>query len=281
MNSLRLEKIQKNIQGEDNMIYKIDDKSINEYGAIPTNASGEKIALSGVFDLPKRIGTTEYDWGTSIEAFTDADDIELDGRTLTLNVTIKGTSLDDLHSKLSAFKAGCIACTKLWTEFGEFNVIQKDDITVEEYAFTKVATISVPFWQQDYVPVTISLIASGYGSYMLDSYNLIKDFGIYFNSYRDINNTPKRIDIDTTLPYTNTLYRSTRDMTIQCMMFGKSLADLSSKMSQFNALCIKSGSRLLTIPGNSARMVYFKDGISAKVESDKIISFDLKCRVIS
>lgn len=262
------------------MIYKIDNINISTFGAVPTNVSGEKIALSGLFDLPKRKGTTEYDWGTSIEAFTDEDDIILDGRTLTLNVAIKGSSISDLHTKVDTFKAACIHCTKLYSELsGEINVIQKDDISVTEYAGI-IAIVKVPFWQEVYVPAAISIVPSTTGNYMLDTYNLIKDFGIYITSLSEVNDTAKRIDIDTTLPYMCTSYRSAYDLIFKCKMSGQTLQDLYSKMSQFNALCIKSGLRTLKLPNNELK-VYFKDGISVKVESGKNLSFDLKCRVIT
>jgi len=262
------------------MIYKIDNVNIGTLSATPSNASGEKIALSGLFDLPKRKGTTEYDWGTSIEAFTDADDIILDGRTLTLNVAIKGSSVSDLHTKVDAFKADCIHCTKLYSELsGELNVIQKDDISVTEYA-GNIALVKVSFWQEVYVPAAISIIPSS-GNYMLDTYNLIKDFGIYISSLSEVNGAAKRIDIDTTLPYKTTSYRSAYDLTLKCKMSGQTLQELYSKMSQFNALCIKSGLRALKLPNNTDKKLYFKDGISVKVESDKNLSFDLKCRVIT
>ena len=52
------------------MSYKLDDIDISSYDAFPyvgqTKDSKDCIAISGVFDLPKRKGTTEYNWGTSI-----------------------------------------------------------------------------------------------------------------------------------------------------------------------------------------------------------------------
>lgn len=263
------------------MNYKIDNVSLGEFGTHSTNASGEKIAISGIFNLPKRIGTTEYDWGTSIEPFVDASDIELEGRSLTLNVVIKGSTLSDLHIKLTAFKEACIACKKLWTEVGEFNVIQKDEIDVTEYAFNCLAIVKVPFWEDPYFPVNISISASGSGDYMLDSYNMVKDFGIFVSSFQDINTKPKRIDISTTLPYTTTSYRSYNDLSVQCKMVGTGIIDLYNKMSQFNALCISPGLHTLKLPGNTARSVYFKDGTTVTCLSSRVLQFDLKCRVIN
>lgn len=263
------------------MNYKIDNVDLIEFGARSTNASGEKIALSGLFSLPKRTGTTEYDWGTSIEPYIDAADIILDGRSLTLNVAIKGSTLSDLHAKLTAFKEACIACRKLWTEVGEFSVIQKDEISITEYPFNFIALVKVPFWEEEYLPAAIRLVASGSGDYMLDSYNLVKDFGIFVSSFRDVNSRAKRIDVSTTLPYTTTSYRSYYDLSMQCKMVGSGIPDLYNKMTQFNALCINPGLHTLKLPGNTARSVYFKDGTTVTCLSPRILQFDLKCRVIN
>ena len=263
------------------MNYKIDNVSLSEFGVYPTNASGEKIALSGLFDLPKRKGTTEYDWGTSIEPFVDASDIELDGRSLTLNVAIKGSSLADLHSKLVAFKEACIACKKLWTEVGEFDVIQKDEIAVTEYPFNCVAVIKAPFWEYSYVPANITIPASGNGEYMLDSYNLAKDFGLHITSFRDVNSTAKRVEGNTTLLYKETSHRSYYDFSQQCNMVGNDIYDLYNKMHQLNSLLITPGLHTLKLPGNTARSVYFKDGTTVTYLSSRVLRFDLKCRVIN
>ena len=113
------------------MTYKIDGVDISTFGAFPyIEKSKECIALSGVFNLPKRTGTTEYNWGVSIEPYVDASDIELDDRTLKLRLVIKG---HDYISKVMQLRLACIACRKLWTEFGEFDVMLKDGITVDEY----------------------------------------------------------------------------------------------------------------------------------------------------
>jgi len=256
-------------------MYKIDGKDLSEYGAIPSKSDG-MTALSGVMSLPKRTGTTEYDWGTSIEPFVDAEDIELDGRKLTLCVTIKADDTE-LLSKIEAFKNACISCTSLTNDFGTFQVIQKYEITVTKYV--GVALITVPFWEQNYVVATNDIKPSNSGSYMLDEYDLFKDFGISMSSSNGINNTSERIDVSTTLPYMATAYRSAMDLSLTCKMFGESLADLYQKITKFEALCISPGTHQIKCK-NTSRTIYFKDGIDVKVEANTVLSFDLKCRVI-
>lgn len=87
------------------MSYKLDDIDISSYDAFPyvgqTKDSKDCIAISGVFDLPKRKGTTEYNWGTSIEPFVDAEDIELDGRTLVLSLVVRSENVKSQLDKLN------------------------------------------------------------------------------------------------------------------------------------------------------------------------------------
>lgn len=159
------------------MSYKLDDIDISSYDAFPyVGQTKDCIAISGVFDLPKRKGTTEYNWGTSIEPFVDAEDIELDGRTLVLSLVVRS---ENVKSQLDKLKKACISCRRLSIGFGSFNVICKDEISVEEYVSLNMAIVQVKFWQQSYIPAEIGINPSGGNNYVMDGYSLNADFGIY------------------------------------------------------------------------------------------------------
>lgn len=260
------------------MKYKLDGIDIAFYDAYPyVKRLEECIALSGVFDLPKRKGTTEYNWGTSIEPFVDAEDIELDGRTLILSLVVRSKNL---KFQLSKLRSACITCRHLSTEFGDFDVICKDEITVEEYISLNMAVVQVKFWQQDYIPAEIKIKPSGGSNYVMDGYSLNTDFGIYVSSRSGTESVGKRIEIATTLPYSQNKYREPSIVTLKCSMLGTDLKDLYSKMGQFCAICIRPGLRSLGLRDNENMNLYFKDGITVKVRLDTLLIFDLKCRVI-
>ena len=264
------------------MNYKLDGRNIFIYGGYPkVDYSQECIALGGVFDLPKRKGTTEYNWGNSIEPFVDKEDIELEGRTLTLKVCINARSPVDYLSKLDAYKSACIVCRKLWTEFGEFDVVMKDAIEVDEFSSCNMAIITTKFWQQNVLLPELTINPSGYGNELLDNYSLSRDFGIYIASRKADKNVAKRIEINTTLPYTRTQYREALNITLHCSMTGNDLRSLYIKIMQFQALCMRPGIRTLTLPGNDDCTLYFKDGITVKARLNTLLTFDLKCRVIT
>lgn len=258
------------------MTYSLDGADIASLGAVPrVDINQECIALSGVFDLPKRKGVTEHNWGTSVEPFVAKEDIELDGLTLELQLCVKG---EDYKAKLDGLRNACVSCRKLGSSFGEFDVLVKDTIQVDEYATIKLALVSVKFWQQEYTHRELLIQPSGNGRMTLDGYDLSKDFGIYTASCRGLENMPKRIEVNTTLPYTSTIYREPLDITFSCSMVGNSLLELYGKMKQFHALCIRPGMRTLK-HGNKTYNIYFKDGIKVKAKLDTLLKFELKCRV--
>lgn len=251
------------------MIYKIDNKPLSDFGAHPARGT-HFFALEGFFDLPKRIGKTEYDWGTSIEPFVMSEDIILDGRTLTLNAVMK-------KDKLEAFKTACVGCKILSMGNETFNVVCKDEIQVTEIDDYTIAVVK--FWQYDFQLQLITIVPSGSGLYSIDNYSLNKDFGISISKSNNLSNTAKRIDVNTTEFYKITEYRNTRSIEIQCSMIGSSFLDVQNKMNQFQSVLMSPGMRVLTIRNNLFN-VYFKDGFAVEVISENILKFNLKATVV-
>ena len=66
--------------------YYINNTPISQFGIIPIKANGN-IAVSGCFNLPKRKGTTYYDWvlDDSVEPYVESDDIEFESREISLS----------------------------------------------------------------------------------------------------------------------------------------------------------------------------------------------------
>lgn len=258
--------------------YYIDGIDISTFGAVAILGQ-EAYPLSGIFDLPKRKGETERTWGTEIEPFVDKEDINLDGRNLTLLVAIKDNTPEEFQSRLSSFKTACINCKVLGTDFGDFNVIQKEDITVSQFPDENFATISVKFWQEEVTLPALTITPTGRQGYLLDNYNL-KDFGIIPSELKNESNSGKRIEVNTTKPYTQTIYRDKQTVSLSCSMLGRNLTDLYTKMMQFQAFCTGPSLRTFKTPEGQSFNLYIKDGITVKTEHETILSFDLKMRLI-
>mgnify|MGYP000909570440 CR=1 FL=1 len=251
------------------MIYKIDNTPLSDFGAIPS-PDNSHFALSGMLDLPRRIGVTEYDWGTSIEPFVDAEDIELDGRTLTLNVAIKKV-------QLQAFMDACVGCGELGFNYDTFSVVQKDEIKVIQVG--EYYKVSVPFWQNNFELSPMTITPSGNGEYMIDSYNLAKDFGIHVGGSNDLNNTAKRIDVQTTEFYQRSKFRGSRYIDLSCFAKDANFTDIYYKMNQFQSVLMSPGLHTLKIRNNTLS-VYFKDGMKVNILSDNVAQFNLKTTVV-
>lgn len=247
------------------MIYKLDNIPLSSLGAYPSRGVGY-FALDGMLDLPKRIGKTEHDWGTSIEPFVQAQDIEFDGRTLTLVAVMK-------PDKVESFKAACITCRTLSFDHDYFDVVCRDEIEVNEVGAYRI--VIAKFWQNDFTLKPITLFPSGSGVYMIDGFDLNKDFGIYISQSNSLSNTAKRIDVGTTEFYTRTNHRGTREITLRCSMLGYSFSDVYHKMNQFHTVLMQPGLRQLSLRNFTAN-VYFKDGITVNVITPIVLRFNLK-----
>lgn len=240
----------------------------------------EAYPLTGMFNLPSRKGATEYNWGTEIEAFVEDEDIEIGGRTLTLTALVKGKNDREYQERLEGFKSTCIACEVLGSDFGDFNVIQRDDIGVTEYPWNRLGVVTVKFFEERVFIPALGLSPTGGSGILLDGFNLRTDLGIGVSEIMDSRNPGKRIEVGTTSTYRQTIFREKPTITLSCFMVGKDLVEIQRKMGQLSALCVKPGKRVLTLEDGTTLDVYCKDGITARVEHATAVTFDLKLRVI-
>lgn len=264
------------------MTYRLDNIPISEYGALPSpRNANEALAVTGAFSLPKRIGQTERNWGTSIEPYVEKDDIEIDGRTLTFSVLIQADERL-LKEKVEKYVNACVACRKLSTDFDDFKVFCREKIEVQEHG--TFALVVARFKQPDFVLKPLVKTPSYTGAWQLEEYDLRKDFGIIIAEKSSLESIAKRIESPTTEFYTQTEFRELSTVRINCSMIGSSVADLYDKITQFQALLYKPETRLLKLPYSGQiyfATVYFKDGFSAQIIHENVIKFTLNAVVIN
>ncbi len=260
-------------------MYKINDTDITTYGILPSPSSPGDLALSGALDFPKRLGTTEYNWGNETEAFVDAEDIEFDGRNLTFRGFLKAADRITFLAKVEAFKTACIACTIFSTPLGDFPVILKDEIKVTEYLNSNVAIITVEFWQENITFGSAGTSSGGIG-YKLAGYNLKNDFGIVVEKRANDLDVAKRIEVKTTGLYTQTEHRGPRDIQLNCTMISDNLTGLVTNMNKFHALLASEGMKTLAFPDGKTHEVYIKDGFQAQIKGNRIAKFYFKLREV-
>lgn len=250
-------------------MYKLDGINISTLNLIPLEESGNSLAIDGIFNLPSRIGITEYNWGTSIEPFVQADDIILDGRDITLSLLAKKNSnLVTITDKLKA-------CTEIECVLGKFNVFCVGAINVTEQGFIK---IKAKFRQPAFALPILSMSGSGVGDILIDGYSF-DDFGIVVSNRDSLFNVGDRIDVPTTEYYTETSYRNSYPLEFTCSMVGMSVTDLYNKIGQFQALLMEPGTRTIKIGGKTVS-AYFKDGFQATLPHEQILKFTVKATVL-
>lgn len=246
------------------MIYKLDNVPIESLGARPGRMN--YFAMDGVLDLPRRVGKTEHDWGTSIEPFIEAEDIKLDGRRLLLRAVVHKGRLDE-------YTDACIACKTLSFDYDSFSVVCGGQIETEEVG--PYFVVDAFFWQNDYKLKEISITPSASGLFKIDDYDLNSDFGIYLARRDDLFDIAGRIEVATTEFYTRANYRGLREVTLRCSMRSGNFEEAYDKMSQFQALLMRPGLRQLSIRNNNYSL-YFKDGMTTDIVVPKILQFNLK-----
>ena len=254
------------------MIYRFDDIDISMYGVLPSRGDGG-FAVSGIFDFPKRKGEIERNWGDVVEPYLEEADLDFGERTIGLKLVMENIA------DWERFRTAAIACRKLGTEVGDFDVLLADEVNVE-LVHDKLAKIDMKFRQNEVVFETLTLAGSGGTGVRVDEFHLARDFGISVTEVKGDRNLPKRIDVNTTAPYGNTRYRERQSLTLECMMNAPDLKAAGVKMRQFHALWRQPGVRVLYLADGRTCNVFVKDGFSVSIEGDVLLKFNLKLESI-
>lgn len=91
--------------GENPTDYYINGELLSSFGIIPGHAPGSNIALSGVWDMPARIGKVYHQWGDhdGVEPYLREDEIFFEGIDVKFYGYIKSSDRDEVTGILSEF----------------------------------------------------------------------------------------------------------------------------------------------------------------------------------
>ncbi len=250
------------------MIYRFDGIDISTCSVLPARGDGG-YAVSGIFDFPKRKGEIERNWGDTVEPYLNEADMEFGERVIGLKLVMTD------EANWDAFRDAAVACRKLGTELGDFDVLLADEVSVERLG-QKMLKIDMKFRQNRVEFETLTLTASGGTGIRVDDFHLARDFGISVTGVKSDRNIPKRIEVNTTSPYGITRYREKPSFTLECMMNAPDLKEAGARMRQFHALWRQPGTRVLHLADGTSRNVFVKDGFSVSIEGDGLLKFSLK-----
>ena len=161
------------------MSYSLNSVALGTYDIKPGRIPGSSIAVSGIFDLPKRLGTTYQTWDDEdgIEPFVDDGEIFLGGRDVKFKGLIYGDK-NHVISRISRLKEDVSAFTDLVafsTDFGSYNVkVSKIDSNIID----GVGVVNINMREPNPDLTGGTLPASGSGAYLVDQIPL-QSFGLY------------------------------------------------------------------------------------------------------
>lgn len=116
--------------------YFLNDLALSSFGFVPGHAEGSNLAVSGAWDMPKRLGECYYTWQErdGVEAYVDADDMVFGGREIRLTGTIICGDRLRFRERLEAFHgfiASLPAAFVLRCAWGAWTVSCKAETRIE------------------------------------------------------------------------------------------------------------------------------------------------------
>lgn len=130
-------------------MYTLNNISLDDYGFIPSQSDGSNLAITGVWDMPKRMGKTYHDWTDKdgIEPYVAVEDIRFEGRDIQLVGLIRGSSELDAIQKTQSFYDMMDAITDVVTlscPWGSWKVYVSGMIKAR-YVGAGTVKITIPF----------------------------------------------------------------------------------------------------------------------------------------
>ncbi len=241
------------------MAYLLNSVNLTTYGITPGHATGSNIAVSGIFDMPSRLGKTFHSWGDShgIEPYVAAGDIFFAGRDIVFYGSIIGTNstvnnyLNSLYTAIKAF-TGLVTFS---TPYGNYSV-QVSNVVLE--MFPGGAKIVITFREPVVTLTGGTLPAVGDNAYTIDAIPF-SSFGLYLSKAKSIYDLPENKEQLFT-KYGSEGYQITKRehnvLEMEGFIMSSSLADFQAKIKALYLLFKSSGTRNIKI-GNEVNVNCF------------------------
>lgn len=259
--------------------YYINNTPISQFGIIPTKANGN-IAISGCFNLPKRKGTTYYDWVTdnSVEPYVDSGDMVFDSR----EISITGNIVSDSDSFLSAINDFINGLPELFTlscKWGSWSVKYKST-TIE--TFTKSACKVTIKFTEPLVNLSGTL-PSPTENGDIDGYKWTS-FGLYLkeiSNYQGIG-APKSLSVTQNSSYSLSSKGGIEktEITVSGIIIAENVEQFKKRIKSLYALLGKDGIRIINYRGREIKC-FCTNGFSVQnVFSIGEVYAEFSCKLI-
>lgn len=269
-------------------MYRLSNISFLDYGIIASKAPNSTIAVTGLFDMPKRTGKTYHSWPDhyGVEPYVSANEIMFAGRDLMFHGLVKADDkpsavyqLKNFYRLLNSFED----LVAFETPYGTFQVYVKDEVDVNYIAegWCKV----VMKFREPVVAVPNELLPSG------NKYNELGINGIPFKSFGAIvQKTDKKLNRPGTKKQSVSAYgyegfeltkTKLQKVQLNLVFIHDSFAELKTGINQFHTILASEGLHDINID-MTGRKIWAVDGFKVKntrVFENKAVA-ELNCQLV-
>ena len=247
------------------MSYTLNSIDLSTYSLIPIQGSDTNIAITGMYDLPARLGQTEYDWadGDSVQPFVDTEDLGFAGRDIVFTCMIQDTKIG-AATKLNTFYTALSSWTgtkPFSTPYGVFYNVYVKSVNVVQY--TSVSLVTITLHEPKPVLTYGMTLSTGSSLNMIDGIPFTS-FGLYVSDQLDKVSLPDFKKMDYTAYLTEKFVKVKRtalDFKIEGFIIGNDVSDfLLYRLFPLQKIFAASGLRSVVLNGNSAISCYAKSG---------------------
>lgn len=262
------------------VVYKLHGAALSSFGILPLRADGSNIAISGHLDLPSRRNKTEQLWGdqNGVEPYVAESEIMFNGRDITFNGIVKGSSRGNVDIKMLDFydlidSVGPNELMEFITPWGTFNVLVNGEIETEYYR-NGYCKLTIPFREphpdlsggtipENGDPSDITGIDGidfdSLGFSVVDLNGLgVKTTGLSGIFNRSAPQAPNAIG------YYQEPFQVTKtgpkSFDLNALIEAENYAGLVATIKDLYALLMAPGTRVIYLKGDRLRIVYCRDG---------------------
>jgi hypothetical protein len=259
---------------------------LGNFGIVPVQNGNGNIPISGCWDLPSRIGKTFHDWGDQdgVQPYVRADEIRFGGRDITLSAVIAGEYENQALRKLYSFYdflGTLTGLATLSTDYGSFQVLQKDEIKAEYY-HQGIIKLQMSFREPE-ITFSGTIPAQDNANFGIDGISF-QTLGLKVLDVEGRHNLPSTKQQQFTA-YSKEGYqitkRNAREIGLKCIILGTSLSDFETKIKSLQKLFSKEGLRTITYRHDALREFFVKDGFQVSdvyVESGRVFGvLNVRC----
>ncbi|WP_139959166.1 hypothetical protein [Flavicella sediminum] len=269
-------------------MYKLNDILLSDYGFIASQAPNSNIAVTGVLDMPKRMGKTFHSWPDQhgVEPYVAASEIMFEGRDIKFYALLKSADRSSAVYRLKAFYKVINAFTDLVdfeTPYGTFEVYVKEEINVD-YLSEGWCKVMIPF-REPVAAVPNEVLPTG------NQYNELGLNGIPFKSFGAlVKKTDKNLNRPGTKKQNFSVYgkegfeltkEDLQKVHVDLVFIHDSFSDLKTGIAQFHTILASEGLHHLNMDMTS-RQVWAINGFNVKnikVFSNKAVA-EMRCELL-